>query len=144
MRQLRPFFICVCSLVVLAAVMPARGIGWCLGGDGSIRLEASGPEGRCLDGRGAGGVASGSHSALHPVEHPSPCVDLAGVPGQPATNPAAESGRAAVSLPALFPVAFPAVFPALTACPFRPTAPGGEDAGFADITFIRDTVALVI
>lgn len=143
MRQLRPFFICVCSLVVLTAVMPVHGIAWCLGGDGSIRLEATGPEGRCLDGRGTGGAASESHSALHPVERPSPCVDLAGVQGQPATNPAAELGQAAVCLPTLFPVSFQ-VDPALTACPFRPTAPGGEDAGFADITFIRDTVALVI
>lgn len=144
MIPLRTIILLLCSLLVLTVGGPAPGFAWCVQGDGSLRLEAAGPDGRCLDAEGSVPTGSEAPAAFHSVAHPTPCVDLAGTQGRLASNPKSEIGRAALTTPVVHPLTFPVVFSGLTVSAERPVAPRRDEAVFADITFIRDTVSLVI
>jgi hypothetical protein len=48
MSQLSTVMTWLCSIAVLFSAMPTRGYVWCESGDGTVTVEATDPEGRCL------------------------------------------------------------------------------------------------
>jgi hypothetical protein len=144
MIPLRTIFLVVCSLLVLATGGSASGFSWCVQGDGSIRLEAAGPDGRCRDAEGLAATDPEAPAGFHSVSRPMPCVDLAGTQVRLASNPKSEIGRAALLTPVVIQMVIPVISSVLTVSAPRRPAPTRDKAIFADITFIRDTVSLVI
>lgn len=123
----------------LIAGVPACGFAWCLEGDGSLRVEATDPEGRCVD-------AAGSSAAVTPATRkarPAQCVVLAGAQWEIVSNPdgaALLASAAAGYHAAVWYVAIPVL-----RADALPEDLGGDDARTpSDTVLIRETVALLI
>jgi hypothetical protein len=144
MTQLRQVFTIVCSLLVLTAGGPFPGFAWCLRGDGSLAVEATGPDGRCLDATAATSPRQSEPGTdIYPVASAESCVDLPGVGGGLLSNSTPHGGQDADS-GAVLVVALRFLTGATTVSRDSLGPPALAAHPFSDIMFFRRTVSLVI
>lgn len=132
-------------VAALIAGVPACGFAWCLEGDGSLRVEATGPEGACLDAAGSSAAATPiTRTALRLAPPPGPCVVLAGAQWEFVSNPDGEGSGESVAV-ARFAAAvwYVALSQPQVDTP-RKEFRGGDGRASSDTVLIRETVALLI
>lgn len=132
-------------VAALTAGVPACGFAWCLEGDGSLRVEATGPEGGCVDAAGTAAAAPPTtRTAFRRVLPPGPCVVLAGAQWEMASNPDGEGSGASVAAPGCSTAVWCVAFSWPQAETARNDFRGDEDRTSSDTVLIRETVALLI
>lgn len=130
------------GLAVLTAGLPARGFAWCLRDDGTLRVEATGADGRCVDADEHAGTAE---VAYLPASGLAPCVDLTGVAGPLVGGSKSDAARLAPAAPVL--VATPHLRVWLMTDPdtHQEAEPAiGPPLAGPDTTRIRKTVSLLV